>query len=119
MKYKMMVDESFTDKLNETITYQPGDIIKTKVDENRKEDLVARKLAHVEEVIDITDKNKKEAEKKAAEAKKKAEEEAKKLAEEAAKKEQEAKDKSKEKDVESTNNSTDDKSTDSTTGDEK
>lgn len=74
MKYKMMADESFTDKLNETIKYQPGDIIKTKIDELRKDDLVARKLAHVVEEIDTT--NKEEA------AKKKAEEEAKRLAEE-------------------------------------
>ena len=51
---------------------------KTKVDEKRKDDMVARKLAHVIEEIDTTDKAKKEAEKKAAEeeAKKKAEEEA-------------------------------------------
>lgn len=89
MKYKMMADESFIDKLDETIEYVPGDIIKTKVDEKRKEDMVARKLAHVVEEIDISDKAKKEAEKKAAEEKKKAEEEAKKLAEEAAKKEAE------------------------------
>lgn len=55
MKYKMMADESFTDKLDETIKYQPGDIIKTKVDEERKENLVVRKLAHVVEEIDTTD----------------------------------------------------------------
>lgn len=56
MKYKMMVDEGFTDKLNEKFIYQPGDIIKTKIDEKRKEDLVARKLAHV--VEETTDKGK-------------------------------------------------------------
>lgn len=69
MKYKMEVDVSFIDKLNETIEYQKGDIVKTPVDEKRKEDLVVRKLAHVVE----------EAAKKLAEeeeAKKKAEEEA-------------------------------------------
>ena len=54
MKYKMMVDESFTDKLDERFTYQPGDLIETKVDEKRKEDLVAKKLAHV--VEEITEK---------------------------------------------------------------
>ena len=59
MKYKMMVDVSFTDKLDETIHYQPGDIIKTKVDEKRKENIVARGLGHVVEVIDTTDKDKK------------------------------------------------------------
>ena len=80
MKYKIMVDVSFTDKLDETIHYQPGEIIKTKVDEKRKENIVARGLGHVVEEIDITDK---EAKKKAEEAKKLAEEEAaKKLAEE-------------------------------------
>ena len=81
MKYKIMVDISFTDKLDETIQYKPGEIIKTEVNEKRKEDIVARGLGHVVEEIDTTDKDKK---KKADEeaAKKKAEEEAKKLAEE-------------------------------------
>jgi len=58
MKYKMMADESFTDKLDETIEYVPGDIIKTKVDEKRKEDLVARKLAHVVEEVEPKTKGK-------------------------------------------------------------
>ena len=81
MKYKIMVDVPFTDKLNETIQYQVGDIIKTPVDEKRKENIVARGLGHVVEEIDTTDKAKKKAEEEAA--KKKAEEEAaKKLAEE-------------------------------------
>ena len=83
MKYKIMVDVSFTDKLDEAIHYQPGDIIKTKVDEKRKENIVARGLGHVVEETDTTDKDKKkkaeeEAAKKLAEeeeAKKKAEEE--------------------------------------------
>ena len=81
MKYKMMVDVSFTDKLDETIHYQPGDMIKTKVDEKRKENIVARGLGHVVEEIDTTDKDKKKKAEEEA-AKKKAEEEAKKLAEE-------------------------------------
>ena len=82
MKYKIEVDVPFTDKLNETIHYQIGDMIKTPVDEKRKENIVARGLGHVVEEIDTTDK---EAKKKAEEAKKKAEEEAaKKLAEEEA-----------------------------------
>lgn len=51
MKYKIMVDVSFTDKLDETIHYQPGDIIETKVDEKRKENIVARGLGHVVEEI--------------------------------------------------------------------
>lgn len=106
MKYKMVADESFTDKLDETIEYMPGDMIKTKVDEKRKDDMVARKLAHVVEEIDTTDKAKKEAEKKAAEEKKKAEEEARKLAEEAAKKEAEK------------NNENEGKPADPSTGDE-
>ena len=84
MKYKMMVDVSFTDKLDETIHYKPGDIIKTDVNEKRKENIVARGLGHVVEEIDTTDKDKKkkadeEAAKKLAEeeeAKKKADEEA-------------------------------------------
>ena len=81
MKYKMMVDVSFTDKLDETIQYQPGDMIKTKIDEKRKENIVARGLGHVVEAIDTTDKAKKKADEETA--KKKAEEEAaKKLAEE-------------------------------------
>lgn len=58
MKYKMEADECFTDKLNETIKYVPGDMIKTKIDEERKEYLVTRKLAHVVEEIDTTDKDK-------------------------------------------------------------
>ena len=92
MKYKIMVDVSFTDKLDETIHYQPGEIIKTKVDEKRKENIVARGLGHVVEEIDTTDKDKK---KKAEEAKKKAEEEAaKKLA--AEEEEEEAKKKASE-----------------------
>lgn len=81
MKYKMMVDVSFTDKLDETIHYQPGDMIKTKIDENRKENIVARGLGHVVEEIDTTDKDKKKKAEEEA-AKKKAEEEAKRLAEE-------------------------------------
>ena len=95
MKYKVEVDVPFTDKLNETIQYQVGDIIKTPVDEKRKENIVARGLGHVVEEIDTTDK----AKKKAEEAKKKAEEEAaKKLAEEeeAKKKAEEAKKKASE-----------------------
>lgn len=64
MKYKIQVDVSFTDKLNETIHYQPGDIIKAPVDEKRKEDIVARGLGHVVEEIDTTDKAKNKAEKK-------------------------------------------------------
>lgn len=81
MKYKMMADEGFTDKLDETIKYVPGDMIKTEVDEERKENLVARKLAHVVEENDTTDdKAKKKAEEEAA--KKLAEEEAKKKAKE-------------------------------------
>ena len=80
MKYKIQVDVSFTDKLNETIHYQVGDIMKTPVDEKRKENIVARGLGHVVEEIDTTDKAKKKAEEEAA--KKKAEEAAKKLAEE-------------------------------------
>ena len=63
MKYKMIVDEGFTDKLDENITYQPGDKIKTEINEKRKEDLVARKLAHVVEEIDTTDKTKKNTKK--------------------------------------------------------
>ena len=62
MKYKMMADESFNDKLNEKYTYKPGDMIKTEINENRKDDLVSRKLAHVVEEIDTTDKAKKKAE---------------------------------------------------------
>ena len=81
MKYKIMVDVSFTDKLDERFHYQPGDMIKTEVNEKRKENIVARGLGHVVEEIDTTDKAKKKAEEEAA--KKKAEEEAaKKLAEE-------------------------------------
>ena len=69
MKYKIMVDASFTDKLDETIHYQPGDIIKTDVNEKRKENIVARGLGHVVEVIDTTDKAKKKAEEEAAKKK--------------------------------------------------
>ena len=98
MKYKMMADESFTDKLDERFHYVPGDIIKTEVNEKRKENIVARGLGHVVEEIDTTDKDKKK--KAEEEAKKKAEEEAKKKAEEeAAKKlaeEEEAKKKAEE-----------------------
>ena len=67
MKYEMIADECFTDKLDESITYKAGDKIKTKIDENRKEDLVSRKLAHVVKEIDTTDKDKKKkAEEEAA-----------------------------------------------------
>ena len=85
MKYKIMVDISFTDKLNETIHYQPGDMIKTEVNEKRKENIVARGLGHVVEEIDTTDKDKKKKAEEEA-AKKKAEEEAKLAEEEEAKK---------------------------------
>ena len=85
MKYQMMADESFVDKLNESITYKPGDVLKTEINENRKNDLVVRKLAHVVKEIDTTEEAKKKAEEEAAkklaeeeEAKKKAEEDKKK-----------------------------------------
>lgn len=58
MKYKIMVDVSFTDKLDETIQYQPGDIIETPVNEKRKENIIARGLGHVVEEVDTTDKTK-------------------------------------------------------------
>lgn len=49
MKYKIMVDVSFTDKLDERFHYQPGDMIETEVNEKRKENIVARGLGHVVE----------------------------------------------------------------------
>lgn len=59
MIYQMMADESFVDKVNESITYKPGDILKTEINENRKNDLVARKLAHVVKEINTDEKPKK------------------------------------------------------------
>ena len=59
MKYKIEVDVPFTDKLNETIHYQIGDVMKTPVDEKRKENIVARGLGHVvEEIIENKDETK-------------------------------------------------------------
>ena len=58
MKYKIEVDVAFTDKFNEKINYQPGDIVKTKVDEKRKDNIVDRGLGHVVEEIDTTNKEK-------------------------------------------------------------
>ena len=52
MKYKIMVDVSFTDKLDEAIHYQTGDIIKTKVDEKRRENIVENHFKNIEIIND-------------------------------------------------------------------
>lgn len=63
MNYKMMCDISFVDKLDESLKYIPGDVIKTPVNENRMKYLVENKMAHVIKKIVISNEKTKNTEK--------------------------------------------------------